>query len=227
MNQVRLTAPTLPPPCYDHGATQPRALTLLLADPQPVVRAGLVAALTPHPRMEVAATVASAPDLWTALRDVSADVVIANPLLLGATPAQAIARLQRDDPSRRLVLFTPQPDLAVALLPHGALGAVAMDEPLEYLVTAVLAAGAGQRFVSPGVQTWADRYRLAAGVARLAPRELEVLALLARGYSTAELAGALGMEESTVYNYIMKLKTKLGCANRVQLVAWYRRMYRP
>ena len=58
--------------------------------------------------------------------------------------------------------------------------------------------GAGQRFVSPGVQTWADRYRLAAGVARLAPREVEVLALLAQGFTTAEVAGALGIEESTV-----------------------------
>lgn len=91
-------------------------------------------------------------------------------------------------------------------------------------MTAVLAAGAGQRFVSPGVQTWADRSRLAAGVARLAPREVEVLALLAQGCSTAEVAAAMGLEETTVYNYILKLKTKLGCANRVQLVAWYRGM---
>jgi DNA-binding NarL/FixJ family response regulator len=59
----------------------------------------------------------------------------------------------------------------------------------------------------------------------LAPKELNVLKLLAQGLGTIAIAEQLGIDPRSVQNYITALRRKLGCAERTQLVDWYKRMY--
>jgi DNA-binding NarL/FixJ family response regulator len=133
-----------------------------------------------------------------------------------------------DGGPRVLILTTFDLDHYVyAALTAGASGFLLKDVSPEHLVAAVRLVQSGDALLAPAitrrlVERFARRSETATtmhrDLAALTPRELEVLRLLARGLSNAELAGQLHLSEATVKTHVARILGKLGLRDRVQAV---------
>ena len=135
--------------------------------------------------------------------------------------------LAREDPPRVVVLTTfDQNEYVYRALRAGAAGFLLKDAPSCRLIAAVRAAATGDSLIEPSItqRLVEDFVRPAAAtelpreLAGCTERELEVLRLLARGLSNAEIAAELVVAESTVKTHVARILTKLGVRDRVQAV---------
>ena len=204
-------------------------LRVVIADDQPLMRAGFRAVLEATGSIEV---VAEAGDGEAAIRAAEAhrpDVVLMDIRMPGTDGIEATRRLPRD---RVLILTTfGLDDYVVDALRAGASGFLTKDAPAADLVAAVRAIAAGDAVLSPAVtRRLLDRVgaRLPAtarggrdaadGLAELTDREREVLHLIASGLSNGEIAAALVVAEPTVKTHVSNVLGKLGLRDRVQAV---------
>ena len=204
-------------------------LRVVIADDQPLMRAGFRAVLEATGSIEV---VAEAGDGEAAIRAAEAhrpDVVLMDIRMPGTDGIEATRRLPRD---RVLILTTfGLDDYIVDALRAGASGFLTKDAPAADLVAAVRAIAAGDAVLSPAVtRRLLDRVgaRLPAtarggrdaadGLAELTDREREVLHLIASGLSNGEIAAALVLAEPTVKTHVSNVLGKLGLRDRVQAV---------
>jgi DNA-binding NarL/FixJ family response regulator len=134
-----------------------------------------------------------------------------------------------DDPPRVLVLTTFDADEYVfRALRAGASGFLLKDVHRDRLIDAVHAVAAGESLLAPSVTRRLIEYYVATAPAHpahstlrtLTPREAEVLLLIARGQSNAEIATTLFLGESTVKSYVSNLLSKLGLRDRVHAVVF-------
>jgi DNA-binding NarL/FixJ family response regulator len=199
---------------------------VLLADGEWLVRAGLRAILDADDRIEV---VGVAADRDAAIRSVvrlRPDVVVLDAGLEAAAPLREVVR------GARLLLVTPHATDGEVLqaLGAGAAGAVPKSAEPARLVEAVRTVAAGGTYLPPHLarkllavaEAGAEPHRpdpvLRRRFAQLSDRELEVVRLIARGYSNAEIAGELYLSEGTVKTYVTRTLGKLRLRSRVQVV---------
>ena len=205
-------------------------IRVLLVDDQPLLRTGFRLILQSEPDLEV---VGEAADGEVALAQVAAlrpDVVLMDIRMPRMDGIEATRRLSRlDDPPSVLVLTTYDLDEhVVESLRAGASGFLLKDVPADELVAAVRVVHAGAAIVAPTVtRRLLDRFaqHLPASDApartalpQLTEREHEVLLLVARGLSNAEIAAELVLSETTVKTHVSNLLAKLGLRDRVQAV---------
>jgi DNA-binding NarL/FixJ family response regulator len=202
---------------------------VLIADDQPLVRAGLRMILAAEPDLEIVGEAAdgrAAVEACTALRP---DVVLMDVRMPDVDGIEATRQVTAtEDPPRVLVLTTFDLDEVVYdALRAGASGFLLKDAPEERLVTAIRVVAEGGSLFAPSVtrrlieefsrrapRRDEDRSALSA----LTARELEVLRLVARGLSNAEIATDLFVSENTVKTHVARLLMKLGVRDRVQAV---------
>jgi DNA-binding NarL/FixJ family response regulator len=209
--------------------TGPR-IRVLLADDQQLIRAGFARLLESEPGIEVVAEAADGRAAVQQARSHSPDVILMDirmPVLDGIAATRELARVTT---SRVLVLTTYDRDEYVfAALDAGASGFLLKDAPPEDLVRAVRVVATGDSLLAPQVTTRlvdefvalrARRRQADRELGRLTPREHEVLALVARGLSNAEIAGHLHLGESTVKTHVAAVLDKLGVRDRVQAVVF-------
>jgi len=201
-------------------------LRLLIADDQPLMRAGFRAVLEATGEMEVVGEVEDGEQAIAAARSLSPDVVLMDIRMPRLDGIEATRRL----PDQRVLILTTfgLDDYIVEALRAGASGFITKDVPADELVRAVKAVAAGDALLSPSVtRQLLDRVgrRLPAAIdvqpetlAELTEREREVLGLLARGMSNAEIAKALVVGEATVKTHVSNVLMKLGLRDRVQAV---------
>jgi DNA-binding NarL/FixJ family response regulator len=201
-------------------------LRLLIADDQPLMRAGFRAVLEATGEMEVVAEAADGIEAIAAAREVRPDVILMDIRMPELDGIEAIKRL----PNHRVLVLTTfgLDEYIVEALRAGASGFITKDVPAAELVHAVRVVAAGDALLTPAVtRQLLDRVarRLPAPVSRgpgsledLTEREREVLELLARGMSNAEIAEALVVGEATVKTHVSNVLTKLGLRDRVQAV---------
>jgi DNA-binding NarL/FixJ family response regulator len=208
------------------------ALRILIADDQAVVRLGFSSLVGSQPDMTVVGSagdgreaVRLAGDL--AARDQGPDVVLMDirmPVLGGI---EATVQLQRlPAPPRVLALTTfDLDDYVFEALRAGASGFLLKDATPEKILEAIRVVGAGDALLAPEVTgrliaEFAHRPRLIRppGLDRLTARERDVLQLVARGRSNAEIAGRLNLAEQTVKSHVGSILAKLGLRDRVQAV---------
>lgn len=205
-------------------------IRVLIADDEPLIRAGITMILTSAPDIAV---VAEAGDGREAI-----DLVLARPVDVALLDIQmpvldglaVLAELQRVAPAVRALVLTTFGDRENVLraLRQGGAGFLLKDSAPAELIAAVRAAAAGNAFLSPAATRYVAE-ALAAGpaaeqrvdqarrlVARLTPREREVLALLGEGLSNADAGRRIHMSEATVKTYVSRILATLGCENRVQ-----------
>ncbi len=201
-------------------------LRLLIADDQPLMRAGFRAVLEATGEMDVVAEAGDGEEAVELARRLRPDVVLMDirmPLLDGIEATRRLAG------HRVLILTTFGLDeYIVEALRAGASGFILKDVPTAELVHAVRVIAAGEALLSPAVtRRLLDRVgrRLPASVAagpgalaELTDREREVFELLARGLSNAEIAEALTVGDATVKTHVSNVLTKLGLRDRVQAV---------
>ena len=200
-------------------------LRLLIADDQPLMRAGFRAVLEAN-GFEVVAEAGDGLEAVAAARATKPDVVLMDIQMPNLDGIEAIKQL----PNHRVLVLTTfgLDEYIVEALRAGASGFITKDVPADQLVHAVRVVAAGDALLTPAVtRQLLDRVarRLPAPVrsgpselAQLTDREREVLELLARGMSNAEIAAALIVGEATVKTHVSNVLMKLDLRDRVQAV---------
>ena len=204
---------------------------VLLADDQELVRTGFRMILEAEPDMRIVGEAGDGREAVEQARRTRPDVVLMDVRMPGMDGIEA-TRVLRDaaDPDRGphvLVLTTFDLDEHVYdALRAGAAGFLLKDVRAAQLVDAVRVVAAGEAMIAPGVtrRLIAEFARRAPkadpppGLGELTPRELEVLRLLARGLSNAEIARELWLGEATVKTHLSRVLAKLRLRDRVQAV---------
>ncbi|MBO0818595.1 MAG: response regulator transcription factor [Actinobacteria bacterium] len=208
-------------------------IRILLADDQPLVRTGFRMILDAEPDMEVIAEAGDGADAVRQARQLRPDVVVMDIRMPVQDGIAATAEIAAAGHARVLVLTTFHVDEhVVGALRAGASGFLLKDAHADRLLEAIRVVHAGDAIVDPAVtRKLLDQFvhrlpapceaRAAATADRLTGttgREREVLALVARGLSNAEIAAELVVTETTVKTHVHHLLTKLGARDRVQLV---------
>lgn len=200
-------------------------IRVLICDDQVVVREGLRAILSTASGIEVVGEASDGAEAVELVPQTQPDVVLMDLKMPGLNGVQA-TRVIRDRYAdvRVLVLTTYDADEWVFdAIRSGASGYLLKDTPREGLIAAIKGTAAGKTHVDPAVAG-----KLFAQVAQgtapaqtsiaddLSPRELDVLRLLARGLSNADIAQRLYLSEGTVRNYVSAVLSKLDVADRTQ-----------
>jgi DNA-binding NarL/FixJ family response regulator len=202
-------------------------IRVLIADDQALMRTGFRMILDAQDDIEVVGEAIDGADAIRRFEALSPDVVVMDvrmPTMDGIEATRRLAALGR--PARVLILTTfDLDDYVYEALRAGASGFLLKDRPSEELVAAVRVIAAGEALLAPSVTR-----RLIEEFARRAPtttrteldeltdREREVLVLMARGLSNAEIARALFVAETTVKTHVGRVLRKLGLRDRAQAV---------
>ncbi|MFJ2172137.1 response regulator [Streptomyces sp. NPDC101062] len=204
-------------------------IRVLVADDEPLIRAGIRMILTSADDIDVVAEAGNGREAVETARSTAVDVALLDiqmPVMDGLT---ALTELRRAAPDVRVLVLTTfgERDNVLRTLGHGGVGFLLKDSAPDELIHAVRAAAAGNAYLSPaatrhvvdalaspGATTRADEARRR--VDGLTARERDVLALLGEGLSNADAGRRLHMSEATVKTYVSRILTKLGCDNRVQ-----------
>lgn len=215
-------------------------IRVLLADDQPLVRAGLAVLLGAEPRIQVVAEACDGNHAVELARLLHPDVVLMDVCMPGLDGVAATRVLTSEgflepphQPVKVLMLTTYHVDDAVYLaLRAGASGFMLKTAAPHELVAAITAVAAGDAWLDPAVARDLLREFKARPDPRVAPsaemqhltaREREVLALVAQGLSNSEIATRLVVAEATVKTHFGHVLTKLGVHDRAQaVVAAYR-----
>jgi len=204
-------------------------IRVLIADDQQLLRAGFRVILESEPGIDVVGEAADGRAAVTEARRLRPDVILMDirmPELDGLGATEELMRLP--DPPRVVVLTTfDQNEYVVRALRAGAYGFLLKDAPASRLIAAIRAAAGGDALIEPSitrrlveqlaVPTGGPSARPAA-MRSLTDREQEVLRLVARGLSNAEIAGEIFVAETTVKTHVARILTKLAVRDRVQAV---------
>ncbi len=208
-------------------------MRVLIADDQALVRAGFRMILEADGEVEVVGEAADGEEAVALARRLQPDVVLMDvrmPRLDGLEAARRIlADLQTDSACRVIMLTTFDVDEYVyTALRVGASGFLLKDVSPEQLVAAVRLVAAGDALLAPSItRRLVERFARpavtpanssSAEIETLTAREREVLVLMARGLSNAELAEQLTLSEATVKTHVARILGKLDLRDRVQAV---------
>jgi DNA-binding NarL/FixJ family response regulator len=220
-----MTSPSTP--AGRDGPEQPR---VVIADDQALVRTGFRMILA-EAGISVVAEAADGEEAVAAALRYKPDVVLMDirmPEMDGLEATRRILAAQPSSDCRIIILTTFDLDQYVySALTAGASGFLLKHVTPEYLVTAVRLVRSGDALLAPSItRRLVERFApgdpvrppLHADLSALTPRELEVLQLLARGLSNAELARQLTLSEATVKTHVGRILTKLQLRDRVQAV---------
>lgn len=196
-------------------------ISLLLADDHVVVRRGLRLVLERVPRLEVAGEAGDAREALARVREGGVDVVLLD-LNMPGEPLAALAEIAAAEPDVAVVVLTMEQDPAVArlALDAGARGYVLKRAADEELVEAIGTVAAGGTHLSPALQAALKRIGEQPPESELTPREAEVLRLIARGNTNAEVARQLSLSVRTVETHRNHIQQKLSLASRPELVRY-------
>jgi DNA-binding NarL/FixJ family response regulator len=204
-------------------------IRLLIVDDHEVVRLGLRTLLETEPDLRVVAEAGTAEEALVQTANHHPDVVILDIQLPGRSGLDACRDIRQKFPQSQVVMLTSSANenFALEALRAGAAGYVLKQVGGDELVRAVRAAHNGETALDPKTaarlvarlnelqkKTEADAFR------DLSQREMEVLNLVARGWSNKEIAQALNLSEITARNYVTTIMEKLHLRNRVELAAY-------
>lgn len=203
------------------------SIAVLVADDQAMVRAGFRMLLSGEEDIEVVAEASNGLEAVEKAARFQPTVVLMDirmPELDGLEATRRIVAANHE--ARVLVLTTFDLDEYVyEALRAGASGFVLKDDPPEQLIAAIRTVAGGDALLSPAVTkrvieqfTHMPRPRPPEGLDELTARELEILRLIARGLSNAEIANELFISETTVKTHVTHVLQKLDLRDRVQAV---------
>jgi DNA-binding NarL/FixJ family response regulator len=203
-------------------------IKVLLADDQSLVRAGFRMILTSEPDLDVVGEAADGQETVALAASLRPDVVLMDVRMPGIDGIEATRQLMHSDAPPRVVVLTTfdLDEYVYEALRAGASAFMLKDAPEQQLLAAIRVAADGGSLFAPSVtQRLIERFAGtgSSSAARrqlddLTARELEVLRLVARGSSNAEIAEVLVVSHHTVKAHVASILRKLGLRDRVQAV---------
>jgi DNA-binding NarL/FixJ family response regulator len=207
-------------------------IRVLVADDQDIVRTGLRMILDAQHGIEVVGEAADGREAVELAQRLRPDVCLFDirmPEIDGIEATRRLAGPDVDDPLAIIVITTfDLDDYVHDALKAGARGVLLTDAGPELLAPAVHAAARGDALIAPSItarllSTFADfrsTHEPKQPIDPLTEREEQVLVIVARGRTNAEIADDLSISLSTVKSHLASLMTKLGARNRVELAMW-------
>jgi DNA-binding NarL/FixJ family response regulator len=215
-------------------------ISVLIVDDQELVREGLRMLLEAEPDLAVAGEAGDGEQALTQARLLDPDVILMDVRMPGMNGIEATTRLVRAGSRARVLMLTTfdLDEYVYHALKAGASGFLLKDASREQLTGAVRAVASGETLLAPAITQRliedfcngpAPGSPAADAADGLSERELEVVRLVARGQSNAEIAAGLFLSEATVKSHVARILAKLGVRDRVQVAvyAYERGIVRP
>jgi DNA-binding NarL/FixJ family response regulator len=203
-------------------------IRVLLADDQKLVRQGIRGLLELTGEFEVVGEAGDGDEALCKVRELRPEVALLDVRMPGKNGVEVTRALRQMADPTPVILLTTFNDDAVLLegVRAGIAGYLLKDVALDQLVNALRTVVAGKTLIVPAVTDRAERYVQDRGTKfeaaeqpdPLTEREVEVLRLMAGGYSNREIADALGTAEGTVKNQASSILSKLGVRDRTRAV---------
>jgi DNA-binding NarL/FixJ family response regulator len=205
------------------------SIRVLVVDDQALVRAGFVKLLEPEPDLRVVGEAADGYEAVDAAARAQPDVVLMDIRMPRLDGIEATRRIRAGARAPRVLVLTTYDldEYVFDALKAGASGFLLKDAPADQLVAGLRVVAAGDALLAPPVtrrliEEFARRPTPPpegpVELAELTAREREILVLVARGLTNAEIAGQLVLGESTVKTHVGNIFAKLGLRDRVQAV---------
>ncbi|MFF4411054.1 response regulator [Streptosporangium sp. NPDC001559] len=195
-------------------------LRLMIVDDHPVVREGLRGMLEAAPEITVVGEAASGDEAVARAVQLRPEVILMDLRMPNGDGVSATSRILAALPrSRVIVLTTYETDQDILrAVEAGAAGYLLKDTSRADLLAAIVSAARGETVLSPSVATRLVTRMRAPVAETLSPREAEVLALVAEGFTNAEIGRALFISETTVKTHLLRIFGKLGVSDRTAAV---------
>ena len=202
-------------------------IRVLLADDEELVRSGLRMILAAEPDIDVIAEAADGATAVARARELSPDVVLMDIKMPGLDGIDATRRIVAVPSPPKVVILTTfdRSKLVFDALGAGASGFLLKDTPTTQLVGGIRAVTRGEELLAPSITrrlieefTQTSRLPPPPGYDRLTEREREVLVLVSRGLSNAEISRDLYVSVQTVKTHVARILAKLGLRDRIQAV---------
>lgn len=192
---------------------------MLVADDHVVVRMGIASIISFERDLSVVGEAEGGEEAVRLVRELKPDVTVMDLMMPKMGGAEAIAEIRRADPEARiLVLTTFGASLEMKrAMDAGALGAVAKTSTPEKIIAAIRAVAAGRRAVSREIE---QGLRTIGDIPGLSARQLEILKLVAKGYSNPEVAGILDIGVDAVKDHLTNIYARLGVSSRTEAAAF-------
>jgi len=205
-------------------------IRVLLADDQELVRSGFRLILELADGIEIVGEAADGREAVALAKEMRPDVVLMDVRMPELDGIEATRRLRQAGVEARVLVLTTfdLDEYVYEAMRAGASGFLLKDAPREQLVNAVQTVARGEALLAPAItQRLIQRFVIRPPavesqpeLAELSARELEVLQLVARGLSNAEIAAELIVGEATVKTHVARVLRKLGVRDRVQAVVY-------
>ena len=196
-------------------------IRVMLVDDHPVVREGLRGMLDAEPDLTVVGEAGSGEEAVAQARVVGADVILMDLRMRGLDGVGATEQILRDDPRAVVVVLTTYETDADILraVEAGASGYLLKDASRAELANAIRSAARGETVLAPAVAgRLVNQVRRPTAAVSLSAREVEVLALVAKGRTNAEIGRALHISEATVKTHLLRAFGKLDVSDRTAAV---------
>jgi DNA-binding NarL/FixJ family response regulator len=206
------------------------AIRILIADDHSVIRTGLRTILSAEPDFEVVGEAGDGSEALRLAHELRPDVVLTDISMPGPVGGgiTVVKRLKEDFPDMQLLVLTVHEDesLLYGAIDAGASGYIVKRAPETELVSAIRAACRGELYIPPSMTRALLKTPTkpltpkSVTIEALSPREIDVLRLLAKGYTSRQIADALTLSPRTVEGHRANLMSKLNLHSRVDLTSF-------
>ena len=203
-------------------------IRVLLADAEPLIRAGLSTILQASGHITVVGEASTGQQAVTEAQRLHPDVICMDIRMPDGDGLEATRLIQQLNPTPAVIVITTfdLDEYVFGALEAGACGILLKDSPMDALVEGVQRAALGEGLVDAALtrrvitEFTRRKMTITPDTSTLTPRELDCVIQLCRGLSNNDIASELYLEPSTVKTHLSSAMSKTGAENRVQLVIW-------